>query len=214
MQVLVKSWPNRQEASLVCLANGERKGRQRQGRQQKEIKFQSSCRKKEAWPFCSVGVQTPSVSEHQAFRPELVLLELKEKLCFCWEPKEPLRFHLWQLFPGENVNIFLSSPGKFGLYFNSTDCFRAAARLREAKSRGCVPLLCHRHWNLPQSTQSPSSLISTLSSRVSWGGHSAYTQQPLIQRTTSRNSISTGEQKTERHPFCSGKCFSNILGWS
>lgn len=46
MQVLVKSWPNRQEASHVFLANGERKGKQRQGRQEKEIRFQTPAEKR------------------------------------------------------------------------------------------------------------------------------------------------------------------------
>jgi len=46
MQVLAKSWPNRQEASLVCLGN-----RERQGRQEEEIKFQNFWRKKGSLTF-------------------------------------------------------------------------------------------------------------------------------------------------------------------
>lgn len=138
MQVLEKSWPNRQEAGLVCLANRQREGRKGQGRQKKEIKFQNSCRKKGSltFPF-SLSANPFSIWTSGRHALE-VLLELKvkgETLLLLGTQRAievpTLAVAPWRKFVSFPVFSWEAWPANF--YSNSTNRFKGSSTIKRSE---------------------------------------------------------------------------------
>lgn len=126
----------------------------------------------------------------------------KEKLCSCQELKKPLRFQFWQLLLRESV--YLSFPvlswelQSASPHSISTNHFRASPQSRE-ESVSCMPLLCHSQCNLLLTSESPSSLISTLS-------RTQNAHKPVFHPV--RAFLHLSRKQRAAH---SAECFSNIL---